>query len=197
MLEFKDTLIDAIATLYFVDQSPENEAVLLKTIEHAAKMPLNKSRYESMTIPDGEPKDAAPAFEEKTSEEQDVTLIGKLHRTVFDAAELNKCSGTIMTAQERRARIWAWFNRASELADVSDCSFGHQLDAASQRSPALECSDGGLVDRQAQQLQTLFANGGKLTHLVKFIRSYLLRKPLTDILTTYQLGTPVVHANER
>ncbi|KAF9575027.1 AAA ATPase midasin [Mortierella alpina] len=91
-----------------------------------------KAPDESMTIPDDEPKDAAPAVEEKTFEEQDVTLIGKLHRAVFDAAELNKCSGTTMTAQERRARIWAWYNRASELADVSDCSFGHQLDAASQ-----------------------------------------------------------------
>jgi hypothetical protein len=34
MPEFKDTLVDAIATLYFVDQSPENGAVLLKTIKH-------------------------------------------------------------------------------------------------------------------------------------------------------------------
>ncbi|KAF9965374.1 hypothetical protein BGZ70_004971, partial [Mortierella alpina] len=91
-----------------------------------------KAADESMTIPDDEPKDTAPVVEEKTFEEQDVTLIGKLHRAVFDTAELNKCSGAPMTAQERRARIWAWYNRASELADVSDCSFGHQLDAASQ-----------------------------------------------------------------
>lgn len=34
MPEFKDTLVDAIATLYFVDQSPENGAALLKTIKH-------------------------------------------------------------------------------------------------------------------------------------------------------------------
>ncbi|KAF9573424.1 hypothetical protein EC968_008509 [Mortierella alpina] len=42
MLEFKDTLIDAIATLYFVDQSPENGAVFLKAIEHAAKMAIEQ-----------------------------------------------------------------------------------------------------------------------------------------------------------
>jgi len=34
MPEFKDTLLDAIATLYYVDQSPENGAMLLKTIKH-------------------------------------------------------------------------------------------------------------------------------------------------------------------
>ncbi|KAF9556390.1 hypothetical protein EC968_008303 [Mortierella alpina] len=33
-----------------------------------------------------------PAVEEKEFEKQDVTLIGKLHRAVFDTAELNKCS---------------------------------------------------------------------------------------------------------
>ncbi|KAF9576364.1 hypothetical protein EC968_009338 [Mortierella alpina] len=106
MPEFKDTLIDAIATLYFVDQSPEIGA----TIEHAAKMAIEQeslhkqrvNKYEgmdddaideatftgmfltlrapdkSMTIPDSEPQDAAPAIEEKTFEEQDVTLLGKL-----------------------------------------------------------------------------------------------------------------------
>ncbi|KAG0206795.1 AAA ATPase midasin [Mortierella sp. GBA30] len=92
-----------------------------------------KAPDESMTIPDDEKEAAAtPAVDEKTFDEKDVTLIGKLHQAVFDAAELNKCSGATMTAQERRARIWAWYNRASELADVSECSFGHQLDAASQ-----------------------------------------------------------------
>ncbi|KAF9563540.1 hypothetical protein EC968_004812 [Mortierella alpina] len=135
MPEFKDMLIDAIATSYFVDQSPEIGAVLLKTIEHAAKIAIaQESLYkqrvnkyegmdddaidkatfkemlpdfaedfkapdESMTIPDGEPQDAVPGVEEKTVEEQDVTLIGKLHRTVFDAAELNKCSGATMAAR--------------------------------------------------------------------------------------------------
>lgn len=32
--EFKDTLVDAIATLYYVDQSPEDGAKLLKAIKH-------------------------------------------------------------------------------------------------------------------------------------------------------------------
>ncbi|KAF9194234.1 AAA ATPase midasin [Haplosporangium sp. Z 11] len=93
-----------------------------------------KPADESMTIPEDEAKESAavPAVEEKTFDEKDVTLIGKLHRAVFDTAELAKCSGVTMTAQERRAHIWAWYSRASELADVSDCSFGHQLDAASQ-----------------------------------------------------------------
>ncbi|KAG0022720.1 AAA ATPase midasin [Entomortierella chlamydospora] len=93
-----------------------------------------KAPDESMTIPDDEPKEpkGVPAVEEKTFDEKDVILIGKLHKTVFGAANLEKCSSATMTPQERRARIWAWYNRASELADVSECSFGHQLDAASQ-----------------------------------------------------------------
>ncbi|KAG0370064.1 AAA ATPase midasin [Gamsiella multidivaricata] len=93
-----------------------------------------KAPDESMTIPDDEPKEAVgvPAVEEKTFDEKDVTIIGKMHKSIFGAAELEKCSGATMTAQERRARIWDWYSRASELADVSECSFGHQLDAASQ-----------------------------------------------------------------
>ncbi|KAF9110511.1 AAA ATPase midasin [Mortierella sp. AM989] len=93
-----------------------------------------KAPDESMTIPDDEPKEptGVPAVEEKTFDEKDVTIIGKLHKAVFGAAELEKCSGTTMTPQERRARIWAWYNRASELADVSESSFGYQVDAASQ-----------------------------------------------------------------
>ncbi|KAF9140977.1 AAA ATPase midasin [Mortierella sp. GBA39] len=92
-----------------------------------------KAPDESMTIPDDEAKEAAaPAVEEKTFDEKDVTLIGKLHKTVFSGAELDRCSGQVMNAQERRSLIWAWYNRASELADVSECAFGHQLDAASQ-----------------------------------------------------------------
>ncbi|KAG0307077.1 AAA ATPase midasin [Dissophora globulifera] len=95
-----------------------------------------KAPDESMTIPDDEGKDTSssgvPAVEEKTFDEQDVTLIGKLHKAVYHAAELEKCFGVTMTAQERRAHIWAWYNRASELADISESSFGHQLDAASQ-----------------------------------------------------------------
>ncbi|KAK3821371.1 MAG: hypothetical protein J3Q66DRAFT_280726 [Benniella sp.] len=99
-----------------------------------------KAPDESMTIPDDEPKEAVantPAVEEKTFDEKDVTLIGKLHRAVFDTAELEKCSGITMTAQERRARSWEWYNRASELADVSECAFGYQLDAASQGAHVL------------------------------------------------------------
>ncbi|KAI1311961.1 AAA ATPase midasin [Mortierella claussenii] len=94
-----------------------------------------KAPDENMTIPEDEPKEptGVPAVEEKTFDEKDVTLIGKLHKAVFGAAELEKCSTTAtMTTQERRARIWTWYNRASELADVSECTFGHQLDAASQ-----------------------------------------------------------------
>lgn len=41
MPEFKDTLIDAIATLYFVDQSPENGAALLKTIKHVPAVSIH------------------------------------------------------------------------------------------------------------------------------------------------------------
>lgn len=41
MPEFKDTLVDAIATLYFVDQSPENGAILLKTIKHVPAVSLS------------------------------------------------------------------------------------------------------------------------------------------------------------
>ncbi|KAG0044860.1 AAA ATPase midasin [Gryganskiella cystojenkinii] len=92
-----------------------------------------KPADDSMTIPDDEGKEKeAPAVEEKTFDEKDVTLIGKLHRAVFEVAKLNKCSGAVMTPQERRARIWTWYNRASELADVSETLFSHNLDAASQ-----------------------------------------------------------------
>ncbi|KAK3846925.1 MAG: hypothetical protein J3R72DRAFT_519841 [Linnemannia gamsii] len=91
-----------------------------------------KPADDSMTIPDDEKEAAAPVVEEKTFDEKDITLIGKLHKTVFNGAELNKCSGQVLNAQERRSLIWAWYNRASELADVSECAFGHQLDAASQ-----------------------------------------------------------------
>ncbi|KAG0241019.1 AAA ATPase midasin [Mortierella sp. GBA43] len=101
-----------------------------------------KAPDESMTIPDDEPNGAAsssgvPAVEEKTFDEKDITLIGKLHRNIFDVAELEKCSGATMTTQERRARVWEWYNRASELADVSECSFGYQLDTASQSAHLL------------------------------------------------------------
>ncbi|KAF8942691.1 AAA ATPase midasin [Haplosporangium gracile] len=93
-----------------------------------------KAPDESMTIPDDEAKEAAaaPAVEEKTFDEKDITLIGKLHKSVFGGAELDRCSGQVLNAQERRSLIWAWYNRASELADVSECTFGHQLDATSQ-----------------------------------------------------------------
>ncbi|KAF9576355.1 hypothetical protein EC968_009329 [Mortierella alpina] len=47
MPEFKDTLIDALATLYFVDQSPEIGAVLLPTIEHAAKIAIEQESLRS------------------------------------------------------------------------------------------------------------------------------------------------------
>ncbi|KAF9586477.1 AAA ATPase midasin [Lunasporangiospora selenospora] len=99
-----------------------------------------KAPDESMTAPDDESKEeagATPAVDEKTFDEKDVTTIGKLHEYVFEAPSLNKCSGRTLNDQERRARIWASYSRAAELADVSDCSFGHQLDAASRASHML------------------------------------------------------------
>ena len=47
MPEFKDTLVDAIATLYFVDQSPENGALLLKTIKHVPAVSLGDHNHSS------------------------------------------------------------------------------------------------------------------------------------------------------
>ncbi|KAF9437661.1 AAA ATPase midasin [Entomortierella beljakovae] len=93
-----------------------------------------KAPDQTMTIPDDEPQEpkGVPAVEEKTFDEKDITIIGKLHKTVFRTADLEKCSNPTMTSQERRNRIWTWYNRASELADISECSFGHQLDSASQ-----------------------------------------------------------------
>ncbi|KAG0341494.1 AAA ATPase midasin [Podila horticola] len=101
-----------------------------------------KTADENLTIPDDEKKEAAamPAVEEKTFDEKDVTLIGKLHKAVFDAAELDTISDKTMTEQERRARIWAWYNHAAELADVSECTFGHQLDTAAQGAHMLSSS---------------------------------------------------------
>ncbi|KAG0336802.1 hypothetical protein BG004_007894 [Podila humilis] len=101
-----------------------------------------KAADENLTIPDDEKKEAAtmPAVEEKTFDEKDVTLIGKLHRAVFGAAELDSISEKTMTEQERRARIWAWYNHAAELADVSQCTFGHQLDTAAQGAHMLSSS---------------------------------------------------------
>ncbi|KAF9915434.1 AAA ATPase midasin [Lobosporangium transversale] len=97
-----------------------------------------KAPDENMTIPDDEDQNKhqqkeAPAVEEKTFDEHDVISIGNLHKILFSAAELDKCSDTpTMTIQERKFLIWSWYNRASELSDVSECSFGHQLDTASQ-----------------------------------------------------------------
>ncbi|KAG0232655.1 AAA ATPase midasin [Actinomortierella wolfii] len=74
-----------------------------------------------------------PEVEEKTFEDKDITLIGKLHRAVFEHLSPRQCSeNSILPDQERRSRIWSWYNRASELADVSNCTFGHQLDMTSQ-----------------------------------------------------------------
>ncbi|KAF9163666.1 AAA ATPase midasin [Actinomortierella ambigua] len=74
-----------------------------------------------------------PEVEEKTFEDKDIILIGKLHRAVFEHLSSSQCSDrTVLTDQERRSRIWSWYSRASELADVSDCSFSHNVDTTAQ-----------------------------------------------------------------